>query len=166
MAHGDRGDFRQAVHAFKGLQDTAGIGAHQAVVVEAEIGGNGAGIAIEDLFAAVVQSKGIAGVENAGAVVKRKDRVWPVQVGGAEEFKLVMHTAGGIGAQIQGFATFHGPAFEGPMHLIFQKLDRHLGSNDLNLRVALDQVPNQAGMVRFGVGHDQIIDLAGIDLPF
>ena len=138
MADGDRGDLRQAVHALERLQHAAGIGAHQAVVVEAEIGGDGAGVAIKNVFAAVVQTEGIAGVKDARAMVKREDRVRPVQVGGAEEFKAVLDAAGGIGTQIQAFATFDGPAFEGPMHLVFEELDRHLGGNDLNLWIAFD----------------------------
>ena len=50
------------------------------------------------------------------------------------------------------------------MNLILEKLQRHLGSNDLDFRIQVDEVSDQAGMIRFGVAHDQNIDAAGIDL--
>jgi len=52
-----------------------------------------------------VQAEGIAGVEDASAVVKGKDRVWPVQVWRAQEFEAVLNAACGIGAQIELLAA-------------------------------------------------------------
>ena len=77
-----------------------------------------------------MQAEGIAGVEDGGAVVKGKDRVGPVQVWSAEDLEAVGHATGGVGAQIKLFAAFHRPAFEGQVHLILKKLDRHLGAHD------------------------------------
>jgi len=50
------------------------------------------------------------------------------------------------------------------VHLVFQELDRHLRAHDLDLGVEVDQVTDQAGMVGFGVAHDQVVDRGGIDL--
>ena len=97
-------------------------------------------------------------------MIEGKNRVGPVQIGGTEKLKAVADTALRVGAQIQLLAAFHRPALEGPVHLILQKLDRHLGSHDLDLGVEVDQMADQAGMVRFGVGDDQVIDRQGIDL--
>lgn len=164
VAGGDHGDLRQSVHALERLQHAAGVGAHQAVVVEAEVGGNRAGIDVEDVVAAVVEAEGIAGVKDAGAVVERKDRVGPVQVGGTEELNAVGHAALGVGAQIQLLATFHRAAAEGAVHLVGQVRDRHLRGHDLDLRVAVEQGADQAGVVGLGVGHDQVINRGWIDL--
>ena len=109
VSHRDGVDLREPVHAFEGLQHAAGVGPHQAVVVEAEIRGNGARVTVEDCVGAVMQAKGVAGVKDAGAVVERKDRVGPVQVGGAEEFEAVVHAATGIGAEVEFLAAFDGP---------------------------------------------------------
>ena len=126
VAHGDRVECRQRVHALHRLQHAAGVGAHQAVVVEAEIGGDGARIAVEQLLRAVMQAEGIAGVEDAGAVVEGEDRVGPMEVGGTEELEAVRHAAAGVGAQIQLLAALDGAGAEGAVHLVFQELDRHL----------------------------------------
>ena len=50
MTHCDRVDLGQPIHTLEGLKHAAGIGPHQAVVVEAEIRGNGARVAVKDLF--------------------------------------------------------------------------------------------------------------------
>ena len=81
MTYRDRVDLGQTIHPLKGLKHAAGIRPHQAVVIETEIRSDGARIAVKDVFRAVVQPKGIAGVKDATAMVKRKNRVWPVQVG-------------------------------------------------------------------------------------
>ena len=163
MTHRHRGDLGQPIHALQRLQHAAGVGAHQAVVIEAEIGGYGAGIGVEQLLGAVVQAKGIAGVEDAGAVVEGKDRVGPVQVWSAEKLEAVGHATGGVGAQIELFAAFYRPAFEGPVHLILKKLDRNLGAHDLDLGVEVEQVAYQSRVVGLGVAHDQVIDCFGVD---
>ena len=80
VAHGNGGDLRQPLHAFEGLQHAAGVGTHQTVVVEAVVRGDGPWIAVKQLFAAVMQAEGITGVEDAGAVVKGKDGVGPVEI--------------------------------------------------------------------------------------
>ena len=109
MAHSNRVDLRQPIHSLERLQHAAGIGTHQAVVVEAEIGRDRAWITVEDIIGAVVQSEGITGVENARAVIEREDRVRPVQVGSAKELKAMAHTAVAVRAEIQFVATFHRP---------------------------------------------------------
>ena len=50
MPHRDRVDLWQAIHTLEGLKHAAGIGPHQAVVVEAEIRCNRARIAIKNVF--------------------------------------------------------------------------------------------------------------------
>ncbi len=158
MPNGDGGDRRQCLHALHRLQHTAGIGAHQAVVVEAEVGRYGAGIHIEHVVGAVVQSEGVAGVEDARAVVIRKNRVGPVEVGGAQEFKAVLNAAGWIGAQIELMTAFHSTALERAMHLVLQELDRNLRAHDLDLGIEIDQVADQTRVIGFGMTHDQVID--------
>ena len=111
-----------------------------------------------------MQAEGIAGVEDAGAVVEGKDRVGPVQVWSAEKLEAVGHATGGVGAQIELFAAFYRPAFEGPVHLVRQKLDRHLGGDDLDFGVEVEQVADQARVVGLGVGNDQVIDRQRVDL--
>ena len=100
MADGHRVDLRQGVHAFQRLQNAAGIGAHQAVVIKAKVWSDRAGITVEQFIRAVMKSEGIAGVKRSGAVVEGKNCVGPVQVGGTEEFKAVLHPALWIGAEI------------------------------------------------------------------
>ena len=51
-----------------------------------------------------MQTEGIAGVEDAGAVIEGKDRVRPVQVRSTEEFEAVLDAALGVGAEIQFLA--------------------------------------------------------------
>ena len=165
MTHRHRADLGQAIHALERLQHAAGVGAHQAVVIEAEVGCDRPWIGVEQLLGAVVQAEGIAGVEDGGAVIERKDRVGPVQVGSAEKLEAVGHATGGVCAQIELFAAFHRPAFEGPVHLILKKLDRHLGAHDLELGVEVEQVADQARVVGLGVGNDQVIDCFGVDQP-
>ena len=162
MANGDCVDLRQAVHAFEGLQHTAGVGAHQAVVVEAEVRSDRSGVAVEDVVGAVVEAEGIAGVEDAGAVIKGKDRVWPVQVRSTEEFEAMLDAALRVGSKIQLLAGLHRAGFEGPVHLILQELQRHLRADDLNVGVEVNQVTDQSGVIRFGVAHDQHIDGCGL----
>ena len=162
MAGGDHRDLRQPFHALEGLQHAAGVGAHQAVVVIPKVRCDRARVGIEDLITAVVQAEGIAGVEHPGAVIKAEDRVGPVQVGGTEELKAVLNAALGVGAEIQGVAAFHRPAVEGPVHLALQIVDGHLGAHHLNLWIEFQQIANQAGVIRFGVGNDQHIDRFGV----
>jgi hypothetical protein len=152
------------IHALERLQHAAGVGAHQALVVEAEIRGDGTGVHIKHVIGAVVQAEGVAGVEDAGAVVEGEDGVGPVQIGRAQEFKAVLHAALRVGAQIQLLAALHRPALEGPVHLVGQVGDRHLGGHDLDLRVERKQVADQAGVVGLGVAHDQVIDRLRVDL--
>ena len=111
-----------------------------------------------------MQAEGIAGVEDAGAVIEGEDRVGPVQVGSAQKLEAVLHAAVRVRAQIQLLAALHRPALERAMHLVFQKLNRHFGSHNLDLRVEVDQVPDQARVVGLGVAHDQVVDCLGIDL--
>ena len=165
MAGGDGGDLRQGLHAFEGLQHAAGVGPHQAVVVKTEIRGDGSWIAVEEVLGAVVQPEGVAGVEDAGAVVEAEDRVRPVEVGGTQKLQAVADVAPGTTTQIKAVSAFHRPAAERPVHLVLEELDRHLGGHDLDVGVAVDQITDQAGMVRFGVGDHQVIDGAGVD-PF
>ena len=75
-----------------------------------------------------------------------------------------MDAALGVGAEVQLIPGFHGAGSERTVNLILEKLQRHLGSNDLDLWIEVDEVSDQAGMIRFGVAHDQNIDAAGIDL--
>ena len=164
VAHGDGVDRRQGIHALHRLQHAAGVGAHQAVVIEAEVRRDRAGVDIEDVVGAIVQAEGITGVEDAGAVIEGEDRVRPVQVRRAEELEAVLHAALGVGAQIQLLAALHRPALERPVHLVLQELDRHLRSHDLDLGVEVDQVADQPGVIRFGVADDQVIDGLRIDL--
>ena len=164
MAHGDGVDGRQPIHPLHRLQHAAGVGAHQALVVEAEIRGDGTGIHIEEVVGAVVQAEGVTGVKNPGAVVEREDRVRPVQVRRTQEFEAVLHAALGVGAQIELLAALHRAALEKPVHLVLQELDRHLRAHDLDVGVEVDQVANQARVVRLCVAHDQVIDRFGVDL--
>ena len=164
MAHGHRVDLRQGVHAFQRLQNAAGIGAHQAVVIEAKVGSDRAGITVEQFIRAVMKSEGITGVKRAGAVIEGKNRVRPVQVGRTEEFKAVLNAAVWIGAQVQLFTALHRSGSERTVHLVLQKLNRYFRSNNFNLRIEVNEVTNQAGMIRLGMAHDQHIDCRGIDL--
>ena len=165
MAHRHGVDRRKRVHALHRLQHAAGVGPHQAVVIEAEVRSDGAGIHIEHVIGAVVQAEGVAGVEDAGAVVEREDRVGPVQVRSAEELEAVLHPALWVGAQIQFLTALHRPALEGAVHLVFQELNRHLGTHDFDLGIQIDQMADQAGVVGLGVAHDQMVDRRRIDLP-
>ena len=91
-----------------------------------------------------MQSEGIAGVEDAAAVIEREDRVGPVQVRGTQEFEAVLHAGVSTGAEIQLVAAFHSTRFEGAVNLVFEELDRHLGSHDLDLGIQIDQISDQA----------------------
>ena len=165
VAGGDRVDGAlEAIHALHRLEDAAGVGAHQAVVIEAEVRSEGAGVQIEGVLGAVVHPEGIAGVEDPGAVVEGKDGVRPVQVGGTEELKAVLDAALGVGAQVEFIAAFDRAALEGAMHLVFQELNGDLGAHDFNVGVEVDDVTDQAGVVGFGVADDQNVDRFGIDL--
>ena len=111
-----------------------------------------------------MQAKGVAGVEDARAVVEGKNRVRPVQVGGAEKLEAVVDAAFGVGAQIELLTALHRSALEGAVHLVLQELDRHLGGHDLDLGIQVEQVADQARVVGLGVAHDQVIDRLGVDL--
>ena len=50
------------------------------------------------------------------------------------------------------------------MHLVLQELNRNLGSHDLDLRIQIQEVADQAGVIGFGVTDDQQIDRLWIDL--
>ena len=51
------------------------------------------------------------------------------------------------------------------MHLVFQELQSNLGPHDFDLGIEVDQITDQAGVVRFGVAHDQHVNRTGVDLP-
>jgi hypothetical protein len=158
MAHRDRADLRQALHALQRLQHAAGVGTHQAVVIKAKIRSDRAGIAVIQGLGAIVQPKSIAGVENPCAVIKGEDRVRPMQIRGGKKVKAMSCPRVGVGAQIQAVASFHRPAPEGPMDLVLQKLERHLGRHNFQIGMAFQQVTNQARMIRLRVRHDQHVD--------
>ena len=50
------------------------------------------------------------------------------------------------------------------MHLVFQELQSNLGPHDFDLGIEVDQITDQAGVVRFGVAHDQHVNRTGVDL--
>ena len=91
-----------------------------------------------------MKSKGITGVEDAGAVIEGKNGVRPVQVGGTEEFKAVLNTALWIGSQVQLFTALHRSGSERTMHLVLEELNCHLRSDDFNFRIEVDEITNQA----------------------
>ena len=109
MSNGDRADLRQSVHAFESLQHAAGVRPHQAVVIEAKVRSNGAGVPVKNVVRAVVETEGIAGVENSSAVVEGKNRVRPVKVGGTDEFETMVGSAFGVDAEIQLITRFNRP---------------------------------------------------------
>ena len=91
-----------------------------------------------------MQSEGIAGVKDAAAVIEGEDRVGPVQVRSTQEFEAMLHAAVWTGAQIQLVAGFHRTGFEGAMHLVFEELDRHLRTHDLDVGIEIDQIADQS----------------------
>ena len=87
-----------------------------------------------------------------------------MRVRSAQEFEAVLDAAVGIGAEIQFFPRFHSTGFEGAMHLVLQELQCHLRAHNFDLRIEIDQVADQAGVVGLGMAHDQHIDCGWIDL--
>ena len=56
----------------------------------------------------------------------------------------MLHAALRIDAEIKLFSAFDGSGAERPMDLVFEELNRHLGSNNFDLRVQVNQVSNQS----------------------
>ena len=90
-----------------------------------------------------MQAEGITGVEDAAGVIEREDRVGPVQVRGTQEFEAMLHAAVWAGAEIQLVAGFDRARVEGPVHLVFEELNRHLGSHDLDIGIEINQIADQ-----------------------
>ena len=154
VPHRNHLDSRQCFHALEGLQHTAGIGAHQAVVIETKIRSDSTRIEVIEIVAAIMQTEGVTGEEHSSAVIVGKDRVGPMQIGRTEKLKTVGRSAVAVGAQIKDITRLDSPAAEGSMHLVFEKLDRHLGGNDFHLGISINNISNQAGMVGLGVGNN------------
>ena len=87
MSCGNHGDRGQPIHPFQCRQHRAGIGPHQAVIVNLEIALQQIDMLIKGLVIAVVHAKHIAGEQDPAFVVIGEHGIGPVQVGGRHKLQ-------------------------------------------------------------------------------